>query len=549
MSKIHSLINSLFLCNGNNQNLWKELKIIIKNFNDQIDYFCSIMKNRINTRNKQEILLSLNILDFVVDSGSPLLWTKIDDIKFLSCIINLIENNTDQDIKNAALYLIQKWSYKFENYPSIRNCKSHFLKYNNNFFTNNIQNSSKISLPNNNIINKNMNNINNNISKNNNVNNNINNINNNIAMNNNINNNLNINKWNNNNNFINNNNNFINNNNNFINNNNNFINNNKNNQINNNILRQSRIPSNPDDYLKDINLDLNINNFDKKYHRLINKLNDWTLSIQEINILINNNLNGQNNLKIKNLIDDLKIGKEQLVKTIQGSKLKNEKLTEISLNICEDMIMTLERGEKSLKGENPGPFLSSFSRDNNPNLNKNNNNPKEVCPNIEEKIENLGFGDTIVSKYLDDGENNENNDFNHLSGLFQKENNTMNLDIAQSTDVYLNKNNDFFMNMSNSNLNLSVENVNKYKDFDQVLDKNKNNIFNKQDNINENKIENLKINDNKNILINNSNQSKIVDNNNIKRIAKSGFSEKENLNEHFYQSQRFPSSHMNLISK
>jgi hypothetical protein len=138
-----------------------------------------------------------------------------------------------------------------------------------------------------------------------------------------------------------------------------------------NSLRISRMPSDPNDYLKNINVDFINNNFDKKYSRLVSKLYDWTLAIQEINILIDNNKNGQNNLKLQTLCENLQKGKEKLNIIIQSDKLNDEKLMEISLNISEDMNMTLNRFDKSQKGQNPGPFLTSFLRDDNPNYNNN----------------------------------------------------------------------------------------------------------------------------------------------------------------------------------
>ena len=151
-----------------------------------------------------------------------------------------------------------------------------------------------------------------------------------------------------------------------------------------NDIRKSRIPSNPDDYLKNINLDLNPLNYEKKYYRLVNKLSELTVIIAEMNCLINskmnipntnfinNNNNNNNDQILEKLYESLYSGKTSLLKAIQGDKLSEEKLMSISLNIMEDINMTLDRYDKLKQGQNPGPFLTSFSRNNNPYYKKKN---------------------------------------------------------------------------------------------------------------------------------------------------------------------------------
>ena len=512
---------------------------------------------------------------------------------------------------NTVLYLIKKWVIKFDNNSAIQNCKNIYnsLKYNKVSFPNNIKNPYLKYLSQNNIINNNVNNYNN-INNNNNLNT-LNNINNNfIKMNNNYNN-MNANFNNINNNFNNMNNNFnnmkyninnmnylnnmnakiidlnnklnnlnINLNNNLNNNNlyimNNNINNNVNNMNNNNVinnpnnnniinylnekkpeqkkanpLRLSRIPSDPNDYIKNINLDLNVNNYEKNYERLVNKLNDWTKSIQEINILIENNTNGQNNSKLIILCDELKQGKDKLVENIQNPKFKNEKLMKISLNVCEDMIMTINRYEKSIKGKEPGPFLSSFTRDDNPNFKKYNFNDFKYKDPLDE-LNNLGFGDTIISNYLEEGENKDNNNIdNSLDGLFEQMNKTQEIDLSKSTDIISKYNNDFVMNLSNSNLNLSVGNINKIPDFNQIFGSSKTVNFNNVK-LNMNSDKNiLNLNDSNNLhksLILNSNiYEKLNDNNNQKSKNIDNEINQKKINIH--QSQKLPSFYMNLNSE
>ena len=525
MSKIYPILEQLFQSKGANPNLWGSIKYIVQNQSEEINPFCMQIKNKILKGNKEDILLALYILDYAVDYGRLLLWTQVDNNNFLECLINILKYASDDDLKNCVLYLIQKWAIKFQKYPAIQNCKSIYntLRCNNIIFPNNIKKTylnyiSRNTQNNTNInTNKNYNNFNN---MNYNMNyNNFNNNNNNIK-NNNFNNNMNFNNINNNNNLK-----KMNYNNNINNQNNINVNKNNINNDDNNIMRQSRIQSNPNDYIKTINLDLNPSSYEKKYYRLVNKLNEWTYKIQEINILIDNNTNNQHNQKLKALYDELKSGNESLVSNIQSPKLKDEQLMKISLNICEDMVMTFNRCEKSMKGENPGPFLSSFTRDDNPNDKK---NKKNIITNIiqddfkyedpMEKIGKLGFGDTICTKFLDNGEGNAGGGLdNSLSGLFDKFNKTIKLNEEQNTD-----NNKFFTNMSNSNIYYSKDNIN-YQDY---------NSNNKKINAVENN--------------NLANNAKIADNYDIKRLINNNAYEKNIIKNKLCQTQKFPTSHLNL---
>ena len=637
MIKVYPILERIFQNKGNNPKLWAALRNIIQNQNDEIIPFCFLIKNKIEIGNKEEILLSLNILDFEVDYGTPFLWVQADNKDFLSCIINILKTKADQDLQNTILYLIRKWVIKFENNSAIQNCKNIYnsLKHNRVSFPNNIKNPYLKYLSQNNIINNNMNNynfVNYNINKENNINynfnkkntyfnnmnynfnNNINNVNNNFnRINNNMNynfNNMNYNFYSVNNTFNNLNNNFNNMNNNFNNNfknmnnnmnnmnakindlnnkfnnlninlNNNNLNNNMNNNLNykdnnnmnsnniinnfnnNNInlddikpeqkkvnsLRQSRIPSDPNEYIKNINLDLNPNNYEKNYERLVNKLNDWTKLIQEINILIEKNTNGQNNSQLTTLCDELKQGKEKLVENIQNPKFTNEKLMKISLNVCEDMNMTINRYEKSIKGEDPGTFLSSFTRDDNPNFKKYNFNDFKYKDPLDE-LNNLGFGDTIISNYLEEGENKDNSNIDSsFDDLFEKMNKTQEIDLSKSTDIISKFNNDFVMNFSNGDLNLSVGNINKMPDFNKIFGSSKTVNFNNSK-LNMNNDKNiLNINDNNQLpksLVLNSNIYEKLNENNDNPKSKNDGNDKNNKKINIHQSQKLPTFYMNL---
>ena len=567
MSKVTSLLEKIFQCKGTNIQLWESLKNIFQNDDKEIEPFCYLIKRKINNSNKSDTLLALNLLDFAVDTGRMSLWAIIDSKDFLSCIINILKQRLDADLQTVALYLIQKWAFKFQNYPSIQNsyntynslkkCIVNFPKEINNSYKDYLNKKIENRANQKNYINNSdiINHINNNING--------------SAM-------------------------------------------------DKNSLRISRMPSDPNEYLKNVNVDFINNNFDKKYSSLSNKLNDWTHAIQEINILIDNNINGQNNLKLQPLCENLKKGKEKLNNYIQSDKINDEKLMEISLNISEDMNMTLNRYDKSKKGQNPGPFLTSFLRDDNPNYNnniflnrmirvdtndyakkynttiqnkknitnenvkKNNtienvkrNNTKENVKknntnenakknninenskkhdtndlaeklkyqNPQEQIKKLGFGDTILTKYNfdEEGNLNINNSANTLNGLFGQMDQSNAMDTSKEMG-----NANLFTSMSNSNLNLTQNIINSNGNGAQNMLLHSNLFPNNRINLNDSNIHIIGnvIKDNNNNYIYNSD---ILNNNNALRINFNNFKLNQgNNNNNVYNSQMLPNFHMNL---
>jgi len=556
MSKVSSLLEKIFQCKGSNIQLWESLKNILQNENNEIEPFCYLIKQKINNSNKSDTLLALDLLDFAVDTGRMLLWEKIDSKQFLSCIINILKNRLDADLQTVALYLIQKWALKFQNYPSIQNsCYTYKkLKENKLSFPTQINNSYKDYLNKKVKINTNQKN---------------------YVDNSDIINQIKKNK------------------------------NNTNGSIRDkNSLRISRMPSDPNDYLKNINVDFKNNNFDKKYSGLVNKLNDLALEIQEINILIDNNKKGLNASVLQPLCDNLKNGNEKLIKIIQNDKFKDEKLMEISLNVSEDINMTLDRYEKSKNGLNPGPFLTSFLRDDNPHYNNNaflnrmirvdtndyskkndaKNYAKKTDKNVNEKkldsnnpvkkldadelakklqyqdpqeqIKKLGFGDTICTKYNfdEEGNLNINNSNNTLNGLFGQMDQSKAIDASKEME-----NANLFTAMSNSNLNLTQNSIYSNGKGAQSMLLRSNQFPNNRINLNDSNIHIvgnvIKDNNNNYIynseILNKNNFPKIFDQNNmnnlgLNQINNNNINNNNYNNNNFYNSQMFPNVHMNL---
>ena len=96
MQNVSTLIELIFKDKEENVNLWESLNDILQKNNKEIINFCNIIKNKINSGIKADILLAVNLVDFAVDFGKMVLWEQIDSKDFLKCIINIIQTNPDQ---------------------------------------------------------------------------------------------------------------------------------------------------------------------------------------------------------------------------------------------------------------------------------------------------------------------------------------------------------------------------------------------------------------------------------------------------------------------
>ena len=482
MQNVSTLLDLIFKDKENSIKFWFSLSNILQKDNNEIINFCNIIKDKINSGNQQDILLSLNLIDLAVDLDKIVLWEKIDSKNFISCLVNILKNNNDPDIQSICRYLIKKLRDKFKNYPSLKNCSNIFQNLQKSGI--NIPNSIKhsyINIPKNPILNDHH-------LKNNGYDN-----------------------------IINNNND-----------NNNKQNKNYNPEI--KELRKSRLPTNPENYLSIINL--NQKNFHPKYQKFINNLIELAKKIGAVNILINNNINCKNNDKILKLYDYLKKGWKQLIEIVDVQNFEDNNLMNICLCIIEDLNMTFQRAKKLMKGENPGEFLTSFTRDNNPYYNQkkiNINKTINLGENHKKKFDDINLGNTTKTIFLDDGENkNLKNSLNIMFGSIQKS------EIKNSNEIQItnNKNNEsmhVFNSMSqfsdngeeiNNNINNNnIQNLmgkNKYifNNPNVMIIKNKiiNNKGNINNNLNNNSLTNINNFGNKgskdiynNFLLNNQN--------------------------------------------
>ena len=430
------LLEIIFKNNGGTSDIWKAISELLHNKEDEIAVFCPYIKNKINSYNKETSVLALTLLDFCVDDGKMPLWSALNTKNFLGSMVNSLKTREETDIQNMILYLIQKWGNKFSGNDELSNFSIVYNKLRNNNITfpteTNYSYTKYVKL------NKPL-------------------LTNQYSFSNKSKDNYNTRK--------------------------------------NKSINQIQVETDPDNYLKDINVNLNTSSYDKIYRRLVNKLYDWTHAIHEVNVLINQNTNGNNNSKIEGLLKDLTKGNKQLIETIQSGKLKDRILMEISLNVTDDINMTLGRWNNYKNRRDPGPFVSSFFQNdewrNKMLKNDNNNNSNYNNINNFYNIMNSTFNNNInnSSNFNNNINNNNYNKINNNAMNQFNNNNFMdNPELKNYPKLYEKLRN------SNINNNNYQNNNNNYPNFETY------NNINKQNNNNNN------FNDNNNNNINNNNQ-------------------------------------------
>ena len=304
---------------------------------------------------------------------------------------------------------------------------------------------------------------------------------------------------------------------------NNKSNNNKYNNINNLVSSENK------NYVKKINLDLRTTSYERKYKRLVNKLDDWTQQIQDANVLMDMaNENGFDD-ELRGICNDLETGKTQLIDTIESGKLKDEKLMQISLGVQDDIEMTLKRWNDVKNGKKPQSFKSSFLNEKNNNDNGFNKNNDNMGNNKQNKggFDLLGFDDDFGGNNNNSGNNNSNNNNmlgNDLFDVFSGNNNSNNN--MGNTNNFNNNN----QNMGNNNDNNQNNNLNFFGNNNGQNNQNLNNInfFDNNNNLNNNQQNNQ--NNNNNFFGNNNINQNNQNNGNNNDLYSQIFNMNENKN-------------------
>ena len=277
-------------------------------------------------------------------------------------------------------------------------------------------------------------------------------------------------------------------------------NSNSNNNNINNKFNNKEINSENKNYVKKINLDLRPSSYERKYKRLVNKLDDWTQQIQDANVFMDMANEDGFDDELRGICSELEGGKGQLVDTIESGKLKDEKLMQISLNVQSDIEMTLKRWNDVKNGRKPENFKSAFfSNNENNNYSNNNfggNNNNSGSNQNKGGFDLLGFDDDLGGNN-NNGNSKNNNLGNDLFDVFSGNNNNAN-------NNGNNQGNDFFGNMGNNNNNQNI-----FGNNDSNMNQNQNN----QNNFNNNFFGNNNMNNQMNQNQNNNNQGNDLFNN------------------------------------
>ena len=64
---------------------------------------------------KENQLLLLDILDYIVEQGNMNTWISVSSKKFFSFLIEILKSQNDAEIHTKLLQLIQKWGSDFQN--------------------------------------------------------------------------------------------------------------------------------------------------------------------------------------------------------------------------------------------------------------------------------------------------------------------------------------------------------------------------------------------------------------------------------------------------
>ena len=110
------IISNVISSNGNDKDSWSELLCNITSYSqNSLQETVSILSK--NLINKENINITLDIIDFLINYGIPEIIELIAKREFLANILFLLKNKSKSsvEIQKKIIFLTQKWHQKFEN--------------------------------------------------------------------------------------------------------------------------------------------------------------------------------------------------------------------------------------------------------------------------------------------------------------------------------------------------------------------------------------------------------------------------------------------------
>jgi hypothetical protein len=347
------------------------------------------MKIKLIELNQEIQLLALDVLDFIMVEGKIPVWTQVAAKAFLTSLINILKTRDAPEVQAKILYLIKKWGVRFESYKEILPNFSEIyqgLRTSGVVFPDAIESDYHRYLGEEKEENSGNYNANSNSNSN-------------------------------------------------------FVQNNYNEDF--GVANENFQDSSPVTTSK---LDLNPDNFDKKYHKLLTKMKVWVENITLANEMIDNTAIGSPaDDGLKSVIDSLREAENENVVYIQ-EKVKNEKLLEILLGINDDINRTMGRYDSVRARKKPEPFTSVFGGRKN-TVNSKSDSVGNVSKKTNENLFDLFGNDNQVnngnrgSVTNINSNSNSNQPIKHVDELF---------DIFNAKPQPVNQGNNMSNNVSNN---------------------------------------------------------------------------------------------------
>jgi hypothetical protein len=110
-TNVVAILKEIYSSSGKNKQAWEDLLLSIyqsSSYKDIISFFIQII------RNEPSNIITLDIIDFLIDYGPKNLVKEISSIDFMNNIVNLLKKSSGSglEVQKKFIYLAKKWNEK-----------------------------------------------------------------------------------------------------------------------------------------------------------------------------------------------------------------------------------------------------------------------------------------------------------------------------------------------------------------------------------------------------------------------------------------------------